>query len=1513
MSGNISRENMYATLLLTSLMIILTNGESRLITSNYKAVNFAREIRGRKLKGSVIKEVEVDSEASCQLQCVEENSCLSYNFGPGQNKMFKCQLSDSDRFTGLSNFTEDPEVLYRGIKSICEISSSLCRKNEICVPNYKDNTAECKCRYASGYTGKPCEAQSCQQLLKDGVTSSGVYTINPDGGKPIQVLCDMTTDDGGWTVFQRRLDGSVDFDRDWKTYKDGFGNLIGEFWLGNDNLHRLTAADDVMLRVDLEDFEGNITYAKYATFNVTDEAENYTLTLGGYTGEAGDSFTYHSEFWLGNDKLHRLTATDDVKLRADLEDFDGNIKYAEYTTFTAADEADMYRLLIGGYSGTAVDSYGTLRLECVDEEVCHSYNFGAIKGDSERFKCQLSDSDRFAGFANFTEDENFIYRGMTSDCEDDRLQCGTKGICIPSYKDGGDGCKCEDGCIGKPCKAKSCSQLFQGGFSSSGLYTINPDGGKPTQVLCDMTTNGGEAQSCQQLLKDGFNSSGVYTINPDGGKRIQVLCDMTTDGGGWTVFQRRLDGSVDFEHDWKTYKDGFGNLIGEFWLGNDNLHRLTAADDVMLRVDLEDFEGNITYAKYATFKVTDEAENYTLTLGGYTGEAGDSLTYHRAVNFAREIRGRRLNGSVIREIEVDSEGLCRLQCVEESSCVSYNFGSRTNKKFKCQLSDSDRFTNFKNFTKDNEFLYRGVKSDCEVNSSLCAKNEICVPNYKDNTTECKCRYASGYTGKPCEARSCQQLLKDGVTASAVYTINPDEDKPIQVLCDMATDGGGWTVFQRRFDGSVDFDRDWKTYKDGFGNLIGEFWLGNDNLHRLTAADDVMLRVDLEDFEGNIMYAKYATFNVTDEAENYTLTLGGYAGEAGDSFTSHSEEELDELLRRQVIRRPRNVQNRRLFDTKNPREFREKFRLPVDTFFRLLELIGPRLEHRTRPNRAVTARQQLLAFLHFLGTNSFYHSICEISSSLCGENEICVPNYKGNTAELFLPETDTAEAQSCQQLLKDGVTSSGVYTINLDGGKPIQVLCDMATDGGGWNVFQRRLDGSVDFDRDWKTYKDGFGNLIGEFWHGNDNLHRLTAADDVMLRVDLEDFEGNITYAKYDTFNVTDEAENYTLTLGGYTGEAGDSFTFHRGDVEVARCRFNEARKKTRCTIGRAFGVLKRTFYALHTADDFPLALRAPFFPANGRAWRLILLALVFRRLPAWVTFVSICEISSSLCGENEICVPNYKGNTAECKCRCASGYTGKPCVFLAKTDTAEAQSCQQLLKDGVTSSGVYTINPDGGKPIQVLCDMDTDGGGWTVFQRRLDGSIDFDRDWKTYKDGFGNPIGEFWLGNDNLHRLTAADDVMLRVDLEDFEGNITYAKDIISECLSYLRPPPNPHISALNQSPLSPPPPPKSAKPALQTPRATVGGKRPRDFTQSQSQLPPRPNMGGKKPRSMFHHSCQKCEEYKEIIATQDQEIAEIKAQVNGCYEELPRPGKVSEIVANALRWLSCQKVEVST
>ena len=151
--------------------------------------------------------------------------------------------------------------------------------------------------------------------------------------------------------------------------------------------------------------------------------------------------------------------------------------------------------------------------------------------------------------------------------------------------------------------------------------------------------------SCAELLRDGWNSSGVYTINPDGEKPVQVLCDMNTDGGGWTVFQKRVDGSVDFFLGWESYKYGFGNPNSEFWLGNDNLHHLTDSDDVMLRVDLEDFEGNITYAEYTTFKVADEADKYRLLIGGYSGTAGDSMLEKQPLRYDMK-RDMKLAGSL---------------------------------------------------------------------------------------------------------------------------------------------------------------------------------------------------------------------------------------------------------------------------------------------------------------------------------------------------------------------------------------------------------------------------------------------------------------------------------------------------------------------------------------------------------------------------------------------------------------------------------------------------------------------------------------------------------------------------------------------------------------------------------------------------------------------------------------------------------------------------------------------------
>ncbi|CAH2316467.1 Hypothetical predicted protein [Pelobates cultripes] len=92
---------------------------------------------------------------------------------------------------------------------------------------------------------------------------------------------------------------------------------------------------------------------------------------------------------------------------------------------------------------------------------------------------------------------------------------------------------------------------------------------------------------------------------------------------------------------------------------------------------------------------------------------------------------------------------------------------------------------------------------------------------------------------------------------------------------------------------------------------------------------------------------------------------------------------------------------------------------------------------------------------------------------------------------------------------------------------------------GNQVFQRRWDGSVDFFRDWKSYKNGFGSRLNEFWLGNDNIHMLTSAGKWELRVDMQDFENTKHFAKYDSFQVLGESEKYKLLLGAFKeGNAG---------------------------------------------------------------------------------------------------------------------------------------------------------------------------------------------------------------------------------------------------------------------------------------------------------------------------------------------------------------------------------------
>uniref|UniRef100_A0AAV2K655 Tenascin n=2 Tax=Knipowitschia caucasica TaxID=637954 RepID=A0AAV2K655_KNICA len=142
---------------------------------------------------------------------------------------------------------------------------------------------------------------------------------------------------------------------------------------------------------------------------------------------------------------------------------------------------------------------------------------------------------------------------------------------------------------------------------------------------------------CSEEQLNGLSVSGLVDIYPMGrkGAALSVWCDMDTDGGGWTVFQRRQDGSVDFFRSWREYVQGFGEPAGEFWLGLEALHNLTTRGSMMLRVDLRDRQDTV-FAQYSTFEVS--KRNYRLTVGGYSGTAGDSMSYHSGRIFTTKDR-----------------------------------------------------------------------------------------------------------------------------------------------------------------------------------------------------------------------------------------------------------------------------------------------------------------------------------------------------------------------------------------------------------------------------------------------------------------------------------------------------------------------------------------------------------------------------------------------------------------------------------------------------------------------------------------------------------------------------------------------------------------------------------------------------------------------------------------------------------------------------------------------------------
>nr|CAB3221550.1 angiopoietin-related protein 2-like [Phallusia mammillata] len=146
----------------------------------------------------------------------------------------------------------------------------------------------------------------------------------------------------------------------------------------------------------------------------------------------------------------------------------------------------------------------------------------------------------------------------------------------------------------------------------------------------------GSYRDCEEVQKRGFTESGIFALRlPSMARKMRVWCDLEQDPGGWIIIQRRTGAELSFQRNMASYKKGFGRLRGDFWLGLENIHKLTnqGRKNYKLHVDLEDWRGKKTFVEYRSFRVDNMESGYRLRIAHYSGNAGDSLTWHNNMAF----------------------------------------------------------------------------------------------------------------------------------------------------------------------------------------------------------------------------------------------------------------------------------------------------------------------------------------------------------------------------------------------------------------------------------------------------------------------------------------------------------------------------------------------------------------------------------------------------------------------------------------------------------------------------------------------------------------------------------------------------------------------------------------------------------------------------------------------------------------------------------------------------------------
>ncbi|PIK39724.1 Fibrinogen-like 1 [Apostichopus japonicus] len=281
------------------------------------------------------------------------------------------------------------------------------------------------------------------------------------------------------------------------------------------------------------------------------------------------------------------------------------------------------------------------------------------------------------GSTIYTCPPNMIYGNCTCEatCEDPKGESACNSTCL-----GSTGCICKAGLMlnGSDCISASRCSCF---VTEANLVISN----EVRQCYCNDGYEGdGETceplyTDCQEVYDAGHTQDGVYTIMPTGwpGLPFNVSCKMEN-GGGWTVFQRRTDGSTSFYQNWTAYKEGFGDSRN-LWLGNEKLHYLTNQRNYKLRFDITTSSASAKYAENTEFQVESESTNYTMNkLGNESGNTGYQFRFSKGKQFSTHDRDNDACGN-FNCAEKHRSGwwhwndLCS-HCASNSDCDHFQYG-----------------------------------------------------------------------------------------------------------------------------------------------------------------------------------------------------------------------------------------------------------------------------------------------------------------------------------------------------------------------------------------------------------------------------------------------------------------------------------------------------------------------------------------------------------------------------------------------------------------------------------------------------------------------------------------------------------------------------------------------------------------------------------------------------------------------------------------------------------------------